>query len=73
MGIQIKDVSYRYPTADERVDSARGGWALSHIDLDVQDGELLVILGQNGSGKSTLCLLMNGLIPHFFKGKMCGE
>ncbi len=73
MGIQIKDVSYRYPTADERVDSARGGWALSHIDLDVQDGELLVILGQNGSGKSTLCLLMNGLISHFFKGKMRGE
>ena len=73
MGIQIKDVSYRYPTADERVDSVTGGWALTHIDMEVEDGELLVILGQNGSGKSTLCLLMNGLIPHFFKGKMLGE
>jgi len=73
MGIQIKDVSYRYPTADARADSTRGGWALAHIDLSIKDGELLAVLGRNGSGKSTLCLLMNGLIPHFFKGKMYGE
>jgi energy-coupling factor transport system ATP-binding protein len=73
MGIQIKDVSYRYPTAEVRAGSTRGVWALSHIDLNIEDGELVVILGRNGSGKSTLCTLMNGLIPQFFKGQMRGE
>jgi len=72
VGIQIKDVSYRYPTAEVREGSTRGLWALSHIDLDIEDGELVVILGRNGSGKSTLCMLMNGLIPHFFKGQLKG-
>jgi len=73
MGIQVKDVSYRYPTADARADSARGGWALSHVSIDIDDGDLLAVLGRNGSGKSTFCLLLNGLIPHFFKGRMVGE
>lgn len=72
MSIVLNDVSYRYPTSGMRGDKEEG-WALLHINLEVAEGELLVILGQNGSGKSTLCLTMNGLIPHFFKGRMEGE
>src|SRR3712207_6391877 len=30
-------------------------------------------MGHSGAGKSTLCTSLNGLIPHFFRGRMEGE
>src|SRR5699024_8647291 len=35
--------------------------ALHDIDLDVEHGEVVVIIGASGSGKSTLCRVINGL------------
>jgi len=72
MSIQIKNVSYRYPTSS--LDSkGKKSWALRNINLEISDGELLVVMGKNGSGKSTFCLLLNGLIPHFYKGQLTGD
>lgn len=53
IAVEIKDVEYRY-TED-------GEPAISGIDLTVEKGEFLCILGHNGSGKSTLAKLINGL------------
>jgi energy-coupling factor transport system ATP-binding protein len=36
--------------------------ALSEVDAEVREGELLTVLGANGSGKSTLALLLGGLL-----------
>lgn len=41
-----------------------GGKEVIHgIDLTVNDGETLAVIGGSGSGKSTLLRLMIGLIP----------
>lgn len=36
--------------------------ALDHVDLDVQEGSFIAILGHNGSGKSTLAKHINALL-----------
>jgi branched-chain amino acid transport system ATP-binding protein len=45
--------------------SARYGHveALQHVDLHLDDGELVAILGPNGAGKSTLMRALLGLVP----------
>lgn len=37
--------------------------ALDAIDLDIQAGERLAVIGESGSGKSTLALALAGLLP----------
>ena len=36
-------------------------WALAHCDLEVQQGQTLLLAGANGSGKTTLLRLVAGL------------
>ena len=50
--VHLRDVSYRYPGA--RRD------ALSGVNLDVDRGEFVAIVGHNGSGKSTLTRMLAG-------------
>lgn len=51
--IQLRQISYRYPEGNE---------ALQAIDLKIEQGERIAVLGSNGSGKSTLFLVLNGLL-----------
>ena len=43
------------------------------MDLEVGEGEFVVVMGASGAGKSTLCVSLNGLIPNFLRGRMEGE
>ena len=36
--------------------------ALDHVDLNVEEGQFIAILGHNGSGKSTLAKHINALL-----------
>lgn len=63
--IKIKNVTFTYPGADRP--------QLDGINLDIEQGEFVAIVGNNGCGKSTLCKTLNGLIPHFFSGDFSGD
>lgn len=51
--IEVKDLIHIYPS---------GVQALKGVDLAVQQGDILGIIGQNGSGKTTLVRHFNGLL-----------
>lgn len=53
--MSIRDLSFSYQ--DRPRDTV-----LSHLDLDIFEGECLAILGASGSGKTTLLKLLCGLM-----------
>ena len=40
------------------------------IDLEIEDGQVIVLCGESGCGKTTLTRMINGLIPHYYEGKL---
>ena len=60
--IKASKVVFEYIRRDEEgnVDSIQT--AVDHVDLDVKEGDFVVILGHNGSGKSTLAKQLNALL-----------
>ena len=45
----------------------QGKRILSDINLEIQDGEFVLICGESGCGETTMTKLINGLIPHFVR------
>ena len=64
--VRLRQVSYTYP-------SGRGQQVLHDVDLGVRPEEYLLVCGASGSGKSTLVRTFNGLIPHFYGGRINGD
>lgn len=56
MKINFKNVSFSYPN---------GKTVLNEINLDIQEGEKVLIIGNSGSGKSTLLRLLTGTFTNF--------
>ena len=52
--IHFEDVSYAYETSDE---------VLRHVDLKLEKGKKLALVGPSGGGKTTLC----HLLPNFYR------
>jgi ATP-binding cassette subfamily B protein len=53
--LELDDVGFRFPEA------ADDDWALRHVDLVVEPGETVALVGSTGSGKSVLAALLSRL------------
>jgi energy-coupling factor transport system ATP-binding protein len=60
----VDRLTYAYPDARP---------ALTDVSLEVEQGELVCLLGLSGSGKSTLLRALAGLVPHFHGGRFAGR
>jgi energy-coupling factor transporter ATP-binding protein EcfA2 len=47
--------------------------ALRDINLEIEEGDFVIVAGPTGCGKSTLALCLTGLIPQVLGGKMSGK
>lgn len=63
--IKIENLTYCYPETREP--------ALRDINLEIEAGHFILVVGSSGSGKSTLLRTLNGLVPHFYGGKIEGK
>jgi ABC-2 type transport system ATP-binding protein len=84
--VQIKGISKRFRLFHERYSSLKERvihfgripyddfWALRNIDMEIEEGETIGLLGHNGSGKSTLLKCVAGILqPTTGEIRTCGR
>jgi len=65
LAIEIEDYSWQYLNTPKP--------ALNHINLQVEEGTFLGVIGPNGSGKTSLAYSIDGLIPGQYNGIKHGQ
>ncbi|MCD6458918.1 MAG: ABC transporter ATP-binding protein [Thermoproteales archaeon] len=63
--VKIEDLKWKYLESRRQI--------LSGINLKVEKGEFLAIMGPTGAGKTTLVLALNGTIPQRIPGEFSGR
>jgi energy-coupling factor transporter ATP-binding protein EcfA2 len=63
--IVVSDLSFKYFGSKDPV--------LEKVNLEINEQEIVLIVGHSGSGKSTLLRAINGLIPHQHNGEYYGD
>jgi len=63
--IETKGLTYTYPGTTRP--------SVEDVSISIETGEFVLLTGPSGCGKTTLCRCFNGLIPHFYQGKLEGD
>ena len=63
--ISFRNVSLVYPNSAQTI--------LEDLSFDLDEGELVLVIGHTGAGKSSILRLINGLVPHHTGGILSGE
>ncbi len=69
--IEIRELfGYAYPPLTPEEEET---WVLRDVNLEVEAGEFVSIMGPTGVGKTTLCLALNGIVPQLTGGVVRGD
>ena len=68
--ITFRDLHYSYPS---RTGDGKPVSVLRGVNLEVDKGEFLSVMGPTGVGKTTLCLALNGIVPQSTGGVIKGD
>ncbi len=68
--ISIHDLHFSYPALSSEGEPLP---VLKGINLEVERGEFVSVMGPTGVGKTTLCLALNGIVPQSTGGTIRGE
>jgi len=63
--IETRGLTYTYPGTTRP--------SVEDVSISIETGEFVILTGPSGCGKTTLCRCFNGLIPHFYQGKLEGD
>ena len=63
--IQFKDFTFKYDIQAEPT--------LESLNLTIEKGQKVLIIGPSGSGKSTIGHCLNGIIPNIYHGEKSGQ
>jgi energy-coupling factor transport system ATP-binding protein len=63
--ITFSNVSLIYPHSTKTI--------LEDLSFHIEEGEMVLVMGETGSGKSSLLRLINGLVPHHTGGILAGD
>jgi len=63
--ISFSNVSLIYPQSTKTI--------LEDLSFHIEEGEMVLVMGETGSGKSSLLRLINGLVPHHTGGILAGD
>jgi energy-coupling factor transport system ATP-binding protein len=63
--IKFSNVSLIYPQSTKTI--------LEDLTCEIEEGEMVLVMGHTGSGKSSLLRLINGLVPHHTGGILAGS
>ncbi|WP_411177278.1 ABC transporter ATP-binding protein (plasmid) [Klebsiella oxytoca] len=64
--LEVKNVSTSF-----QKDNKQKVTILEHINIEIQEGEIVALLGRSGSGKSTLLRMVSGLVEPDFGSIVC--
>ncbi len=65
MNIELNNINFAYPESENG--------ALRGVNLNIKQGDFVLLAGFSGCGKTTITRILNGLIPGFYNGKLEGE
>ena len=63
--IETKNLTFTYPGGTKP--------SVEDVSISIEKGDFVILTGPSGCGKTTLCRCFNGLIPHFYGGKLEGD
>jgi len=63
--IRLTGLNFQYKDAPD--------FALTDINLTIEPGEFVGIIGPSGAGKTTLTYVLSGVVPHYYGGDFYGR